>query len=186
MNWDYIAGFFDGEGSVSLSYRKSGNLKNVLLSITQCQLDVLQQIRDFVGEGKIDVNHHQGSKNWKKHWKPSYHFRLSKRSSVVSFLENIRDKVIVKKNKINETLLILQEMDRKRKEHLSRRKEKVQKIHELRSLNMSWKEIAENLGQPGKDIAGNIRKFFARYSEEVIRPVLEHYKQQAQQAIPDL
>jgi len=160
MNWDYIAGFFDGEGSVSISYRANGNLRNVILSISQCQLEVLEQIRDFVGEGKIDVNHHKGSKTWKKHWKTAWHFRISNRPAVIKFLEKIQSKIIVKKDKNAHVLQVLKKAERLREERTEDRKKRVQLIHRLRS-SKSWKEIGEIVKMPGD----NARKFYAYHAK---------------------
>lgn len=155
MNWNYIAGFFDGEGSVSVSYRKSGNLRNVILSITQCQLEVLEQIRDFVGEGKIDVNRHEGSKTWKEHWKPAWHFRLSNRPAVIRFLEKIQSKVIVKKDKNAQVLRILKRAEQLRNKRAKDRRKKVQLMHNLKG-SKTWKEIGDIVKMP----SDNARKFY--------------------------
>src|SRR3989304_413205 len=49
MNWDYIAGFFDGDGSISFSKMH----KQWLITITNKNEKVLKQIRNFIKFGKL-------------------------------------------------------------------------------------------------------------------------------------
>jgi len=51
MNWDYIAGFFDGEGSAIIRRNR-----NVEISFANTNKAVLQQIREFVGFGNIHTS----------------------------------------------------------------------------------------------------------------------------------
>jgi intein/homing endonuclease len=55
MNWDYVAGFFDGEGSMVLTTDRGGERKsiNVQISIGQSNKEVLLLILDFLKEQGI-------------------------------------------------------------------------------------------------------------------------------------
>ena len=46
----YIAGFFDGEGSIFIAWNSRGTLR-LGLSFTNTNLEVLNQIKDFFGDG---------------------------------------------------------------------------------------------------------------------------------------
>lgn len=48
MNWDYIIGFFDGEGSISLTRQSSNGNKTSQLSFCNNEIYVLEQIEAFI------------------------------------------------------------------------------------------------------------------------------------------
>lgn len=52
MNYQWLAGIFDGEGSVSIYIKKSGTA-SVTIAISQNNLMHLQQIQQFLGYGTI-------------------------------------------------------------------------------------------------------------------------------------
>ncbi|VVB52918.1 Uncharacterised protein [uncultured archaeon] len=55
MNWDWIAGFYEGEGYIgeNVHVSDSGQSRLVHLSISQTEKHVLECIRKFVGFGKV-------------------------------------------------------------------------------------------------------------------------------------
>ena len=59
MNWSYIAGFFDGEGSVA------HNGKGFRITIAQTDLEILNLIKDFTGVGHV-IEVTKRKKHWKK------------------------------------------------------------------------------------------------------------------------
>lgn len=64
VNWSYLAGFIDGEGSICLSRGGSYRYKGVarvptyrpLLAVSNNNRDVLRQILEFVGFGTLHVH----------------------------------------------------------------------------------------------------------------------------------
>ena len=49
MNWSYISGFFDADGSITLStYRKNDLTKTVYVSFDNTKREILESIRDFI------------------------------------------------------------------------------------------------------------------------------------------
>ena len=71
MNWDYVGGFFDGEGSAFLSAHRREDCKSHYhfrpnLKITQRRnRAILQAIRDFLGVGWIGSSGRNGeSEQW--------------------------------------------------------------------------------------------------------------------------
>lgn len=89
MNWEYIAGFFDGEGCVS-------HLKNQWrISVGQNTKEVLQEIRDYIGYGTI-------YKEYSTQYTQGVHYRLQifRKKEVYAFLSTILPYVIVKKERV--------------------------------------------------------------------------------------
>jgi len=99
MNWDYIAGFFDGEGNIHISVIRSKTQNNKLKSIQLvCRLynsnqEILTQIKTFLGFGTIYL---------KK--KEIWELVILKKKDVQFFLNQIKDKVILKKGQISYVL----------------------------------------------------------------------------------
>ncbi len=69
MNWDYVAGFFDGEGSVSIRSNRSSQLR-----LVNTDKAVMEAIRDFVGFGTIYCAKARG--NCKSYYQLSFCNRL--------------------------------------------------------------------------------------------------------------
>ncbi|MEK6889422.1 MAG: LAGLIDADG family homing endonuclease [Nanoarchaeota archaeon] len=92
MDWSYVAGFFDGEGNIHIAKSKSflngKNSYNVMIRIYQQAPEVLKEIQLFFGFGHI----------YQK--KDVYELTFNKKAHVKLFLENIRDKIIVKKSQV--------------------------------------------------------------------------------------
>jgi hypothetical protein len=55
MNWDYLAGFFDGEGSMLLTTDRAGERKsiNVQVAFYQSDKNILLLIKEFLGKNGI-------------------------------------------------------------------------------------------------------------------------------------
>jgi hypothetical protein len=52
MNWDYVAGFFDGEGCAIIREHKR-NFVTAELEFSNTNRPVLDEIQSFIGVGKI-------------------------------------------------------------------------------------------------------------------------------------
>jgi LAGLIDADG-like domain len=48
MSWDYISGFFDADGSLTLTTNKAQQFKTVQLSFHNNELSILEEIRHFI------------------------------------------------------------------------------------------------------------------------------------------
>jgi hypothetical protein len=113
MNWDYIAGFFDGEGCVSIQRagkrdsKEHGNAAH-LISISQSGLTglrVLSDMADFLRSYDIHVGFRLDQKAGMHHRKKdSYCIRICKRDSVIIFLEHMLPRVHVKKVAVQDHL----------------------------------------------------------------------------------
>jgi hypothetical protein len=93
MTWQYIAGFFDGEGSV---LRQGTGYRIV---IPQTDERVLQEIKAFVGSGRVS-----SITKRREHWKDSWIYYIARQRDVLPFLDAIAPLVIVKRSIIVRTL----------------------------------------------------------------------------------
>lgn len=99
MNWDYIAGFFDGEGNIHLNTirdkKEENKLKGleILCRIYNTNKEILEQIRVFLGFGNIYKKKHD-----------VFELVISKKEQTNFFLRNIQGKTILKKGQIDYVL----------------------------------------------------------------------------------
>ena len=100
MDWSYIAGFFDGEGSISVSKisKKQGKIRayQILVRFYNSDLDVLNKIKEFLGCGKIYQNNKKTDDR-----NILYELTISSKSQVQNILINLLKFSISKKEKIN-------------------------------------------------------------------------------------
>ena len=100
MNWNYIAGFFDGEGSISVSRVKGNNPPERIqyclrIRIYNSEISVLKKIKSFLNYGKIYINHRLIGHNL------VYELSIIKKLEVKEFLDKIKDLVMLKKSQID-------------------------------------------------------------------------------------
>ena len=65
MNWEYISGFFDADGCITLTSTHSGKNKTIQVSFHNNELEILQQIQDFIFS-ELNVKGHISLKKAKK------------------------------------------------------------------------------------------------------------------------
>jgi len=134
MNWSYIAGFFDGEGSLC------HNGKGFRVTIPQTSRPVLKETNEFVGYGNIIYLPKR-----KIHWSDGWTYYIAKQSEVYAFLKKIYPYIIVKKNLVKKTIPKLRktiEQQKFRKKVYNMRKGKGKK---LRSEGLTYREIGRQL-----------------------------------------
>jgi hypothetical protein len=122
MNWDYVAGFLDGEGTITISHRKRRSNKDewtCKIIIFQKNPAILYVIQKFLEENGIKSRVRPTHTYWQ--WDKGYRRRHRLKKRVLShyglwienyqyeikFLENVVDKVYVKKTKTKEALEFL-------------------------------------------------------------------------------
>ena len=96
MNSQYLAGFFDGEGSFSIRIRtdkryKTGVQVLLRIDITQKSRNVLDLIREFAKTGNVYFN-----STYKL-----YQFNIYKIDGLKKFISLIKDEVVVKKEELD-------------------------------------------------------------------------------------
>ncbi|OGZ68861.1 MAG: hypothetical protein A3D35_03065 [Candidatus Staskawiczbacteria bacterium RIFCSPHIGHO2_02_FULL_34_9] len=134
MNWSYIAGFFDGEGSISPN---GGGFR---VSIPQTNKKVLEEILHFTKVGfVINVKKRQA------HWKDSWVYYIASKKDVYYFLSKTMPFLIVKKENTLNAMHILKNqiyiMEKKIEIHNKRKREA--KIMKLKGL--SYRQIGKEL-----------------------------------------
>ena len=86
----YIAGFFDGEGSI---HPDPGGSLRVVISICQKKPEPLLRIQQILGIGRV-VQHNS------KRWGVSYRYKISSRKQSEDFIHAILPYSIVKKGQL--------------------------------------------------------------------------------------
>jgi len=87
MTWEYLAGFFDGEGCIHMMTNQCGN-PQLKVTITQGNFPLLQLVAAFTGFGKVD----KAGNKWEV-----WVWRLTKREDIQTFLVNMVPHLILKK-----------------------------------------------------------------------------------------
>ena len=135
MNWSYVAGFFDGEGSIT---HNSGI--GFRVSISQANEEVLNEIRNFARIGSIiKVTKRQS------HWKDSWVYHIANKKDVLYFLKQITPYLLVKKTL---SLKIIPELERQLVNIAVRKKIHDKRKYEakiLKSKGWSYRKIGEEL-----------------------------------------
>ena len=135
MNWSYIAGFFDGEGSIT-----HNNGTGFRITIPQTNEEVLVVMRDFIGFGSIIK-----LKKRQLHWKDSWLYYISNKKDVYHFLSQAAPHLIVKKRASLQAVIELKAQlssMRKRKEVHDKRKSEAKL---LKFKGWSYRKIGKKL-----------------------------------------
>ncbi len=119
---EYLAGFFDGEGSLTIRFRKDNRYKNGVqilprINITQANKEILEKIKRTTKCGNIYFNRRDGT----------WSLDIYKIDELIKFTKMIKDKVIVKRKSLEKFYLILLMI--KKKQHLD--KKNLEKIKRL-------------------------------------------------------
>ena len=96
MDWSYIAGFFDGEGNLHLTFVKNKTQLQLRCRLYSSVVEVLNKIKDFIGYGYIYTN-----KKSNEEWSLVYELSITKKKEVFSFLNNIFPFLVIKKNHVD-------------------------------------------------------------------------------------
>jgi len=134
MNWDYIAGFFDGEGSVTDYKRKCR------VTITQTNQEVLERIRRFAGVGSIA----EITKR-KSHWKDSWVYYISKQIDLLKFLNGVVPRLVVKRKLARNAIVVLEYKLQKREVRRQELSLRMHKARELRKQGLPYRDIGKAL-----------------------------------------
>jgi len=142
MNWEYIAGFMDGEGCVSRQTTKEGKFKRYEIQITNTNYDVLIKMKDFVEMGWICK-----LKTRKAHWKQAWSWGINRHADVIRFCEMVENFSIVKKEKITNAKMETIEYVKMREEYEKKRRQKIiDDINNTFEDGISISEISRRIG----------------------------------------
>lgn len=135
MTWKYIAGFFDGEGSVS------HNGKGFRVTLPQTNRKVLESIQNFADSGYvIEITKR------KAHWKDSWVYYIAKQKEVFMFLQHIAPYLIVKQRVVIEALQRLTVILSEQNKRILLRQTRERKARALRKRGLPYRHIGEALG----------------------------------------
>jgi len=135
MTWNYIAGFFDGEGSITFAG------KGYRVTISQTNYKVLDDIKKYSNIGDIFKETKR-----QKHWRDSWVFYVAKQEKVLLFLKKVKPFLIVKKENAEKAILELETivLAIKAKNTKSLKLKKDAKI--LRGNGLTYRKIGKQLG----------------------------------------
>jgi hypothetical protein len=106
VNWEYVAGFFDGKGHVGVyqySYTRAGK-QWAVIDITHTYQQVLEEIFKFLNAEGIECKPPRKNAPRPGETKPSFTLRITRGQSIIRFLEQIKNRIIVKEKAILEVL----------------------------------------------------------------------------------
>jgi len=99
----YIAGLFDGEGSVDFARRKEkrGNVQSILMRIEMTDEDVLKWVHETLGVGTVRKRNRSPSR--KAHWKDAWVYSIRFRDAL-HVCKLLWPQIKVKLNKIEQII----------------------------------------------------------------------------------
>lgn len=144
MNWDYIAGLFDGEGSIQIKdYPDRSQGRGISLMIGITDGDALDQLKEFLEKRNIKSSVYHRVVLRGKEKKPIQWWQISNKWDATKFLEAIKNRVIVKRGKVLEALEF-----RKKLTAFTRpfSELELERIKKLRGSGKTIEQIAEIMG----------------------------------------
>jgi intein-encoded DNA endonuclease-like protein len=134
MTWKYIAGFFDGEGSIC------HNGKGFRITIAQTNLEVLNEIQKFAQVGFVfEVRKRQ------PHWKDCWIYYIARQQHVHDFLINMLDDLIVKRDQTQEVIKKLEITLIQQRQRVELREYRFEKATELRKQGLTYRQIGKEI-----------------------------------------
>ena len=93
MNWDYLAGFFDGDGSINFLLQRNRNVLDFSLDIYQEDASVLRSLRAFLeSEGIMGAEIRMSHR--------AYEIRWRNKKSILRIATNLVDRTVVKRQQL--------------------------------------------------------------------------------------
>lgn len=141
MNWDYLAGFIDGEGSIIIKPPR------VRLYISNTNKNILKKICDFLECGRVcDVK-----RDNKPKWNKQYGWTICDHKECLRILKELRSRLIIKREKCLEAIKFI-EGKRWQGDYLS--KEELEKLKDL-----PYRKIAKKLGVSHYCVFNYLKKY---------------------------
>jgi intein-encoded DNA endonuclease-like protein len=134
MNWEYIGGFFDGEGCVGIKKQPNRRIR-VDINISQKKGAILYEIAKFLSEFKIESHIYNNKDNVP-------YLQIAQSRSARLFLENIQSHVFVKREDVDRGLAI--PFDKKWTDITAEEKTEILRLH---ANGVSYRKIATMVGR---------------------------------------
>lgn len=90
MDWNYITGFFDADGSVTLVCRNKGRQKSPQISFHNNDLDILISIQFFIFKNLNIKGHISKKRKMKENHGQQYDLKYSDFNKCIKIIENIK------------------------------------------------------------------------------------------------
>ena len=152
MTDDYIAGFFDGEGSI-IKIGTKGN--RYMVSISQTHGGVLKQINKHI-DSKGLLYH---SKKRREYWKRAWVLHIKKQKDVLDFLESIVEKLVVKKQLAQMAIETIKLFLAAQQEEESKRLDIVRKALVLVNQGHSYRAIERKMMVDHSTVGSWVKKY---------------------------
>jgi len=134
INWSYLAGFFDGEGSIT------HNGKGFRITIPQTNLEVIKKIQQFTKYGNV-----LSISKRKSHWKDSWIYYIARQKDILFFLKRIFPHLVVKKSYTKQVIKTLNIVVARQERHASAIKNRKINARGLRKRGLSYRAIGKRL-----------------------------------------
>lgn len=116
MDWGYVAGYFDGEGHVSLALKSRGD-KTRGLGWYNTHVESLNAIRDFMGVGRVRLR----AKSSGLGTKPAYELCITSKVALLHVLEHMIPHLIIKRSRAEELRdYLMNHVNERRMEHFGK------------------------------------------------------------------
>ena len=135
MTWEYIAGFFDGEGSII--HKRTG----YALSVSQTNEEVLNEIQHFTGVGNV----YPLSKR-KSHWKDAWVYCVTDYRGTLKVLKGMLPHLIVKQKLAQLAIVQVQKLLMNGEQKVQIRTTRQNKARKLREDGYTFRAIGKELG----------------------------------------
>jgi len=110
MNWDYVAGFVDGEGCFYI-YKTANKYFHGRFSIGQTELQILEELQQFLAENAITADISYTSAPKSKSTTGMYNLRVTQRYSLKLLCETLIPLLKVKKEAARTVLALCYKLD---------------------------------------------------------------------------
>jgi uncharacterized protein YerC len=137
MSNEYIAGFFDGEGSVT----KFAHKNSYRITLPQTNLEVLEKIRLHVGVGAIMTVTKR-----KAHYKDFWLYYTSSNVDTKIFIDKIVEHLVIKKEKCEIVLNKIEQILKEREYKDERIKQDTIEVKKYIEEGLSYRKIEKILG----------------------------------------
>ena len=127
MNWDYITGFFDADGYITMVRPNKNKNKTLVVGFTNVELELLEEIKDFINES-LNVRGTIVRKQARQEThSDSYDltYKFSGALKVIDMIDTKHPKKKHRKNVVSESYLKLTPRNGKYTEEMKEKREKM-------------------------------------------------------------
>jgi len=134
MDWKYVAGFFDGEGTITKAE------KRYRIYVTQTSREVLDSICQLADVGSV-----KPIKKRKSHWQNAWVYYITDKHKIRYFLRQVYPYLVVKKQLASKALEDIDEKITNDYRRTEIKKSRIQKITSLRAQGLSYRAIGKEM-----------------------------------------